>query len=176
MEPIIGNTVFLRTFDDADVDEFDRAVAESKTTLQRWLSWCHPHYSRADAEAWVLSRADSMASGGEHSFLICARDTQQILGGVGMTPVSVQHRIGNLGYWVRDSAQRGGVATEAAGLIARYGLESMALTRIEIVVLPDNTASRKVAEKTGAVYEGILKNRLVLHDQALDACMYTITP
>jgi RimJ/RimL family protein N-acetyltransferase len=39
-----------------------------------------------------------------------------------------------------------------------------------------NSASVKVAEKSGATYEGIARNRLFLHDTALDAHLFSFVP
>jgi ribosomal-protein-serine acetyltransferase len=48
------------------------------------------------------------------------------------------------------------------------------LNRIEILVPTENPASVRVAEKAGAKKEGILRNRLVLHDCPQDAVMYSL--
>jgi hypothetical protein len=46
------------------------------------------------------------------------------------------------------------------------------LSRLEIVVALGNLASRRVAEKVGAVLEGTLQRRLLLHGAARDATMF----
>ena len=44
--------------------------------------------------------------------------------------------------------------------------------RIEVLVAVGNVASRRVAEKSGAVYEGTLRSRLLVHGTRHDAAMY----
>ena len=66
------------------------------------------------------------------------------------------------------------MATEAASLITDFGFNQLSLNRLEIVTLPINSACRRVAEKAGAKYEGILQQRLIVHGEALDACMYSL--
>ncbi|TAN54527.1 MAG: N-acetyltransferase, partial [Betaproteobacteria bacterium] len=49
-------------------------------------------------------------------------------------------------------------------------------TRLEIVAPVDNQPSRGVAEKAGAVFECIARNRVVLHGRPLAAAVYSLIP
>lgn len=82
--------------------------------------------------------------------------------------------MGNLGYWVRTSRTRSGVASAATRLIARFGFLSLGLQRLEIVVAVGNQASERVAEKAGATREGVLRKRLLIHGQPHDAVLYSL--
>ena len=86
------------------------------------------------------------------------------------------HQFANLGYLVRTSRVKEGIATEAAKLVARYGFEKLDLQRIEVVVSTDNAPSLRVAEKLGAVKEGLLRNGLRKHGTPCDAYMYSLIP
>lgn len=67
-----------------------------------------------------------------------------------------------------------GIATAATLLAAQFGFEDLRLNRIEILTAIENSASQRVAEKAGAKKEGILRNRILLHDRPLDAVMYSL--
>ena len=54
------------------------------------------------------------------------------------------------------------------------GNSDLGLSRIEIVVATGNKASAKVAEKAGAKLEGILQNRILIHNHSHDALMYSL--
>ncbi len=43
-------------------------------------------------------------------------------------------------------------------------------------MLTGNSASRRVAEKAGAVFEGVQRNRLLVAGRPRDACMYSLIP
>ena len=49
------------------------------------------------------------------------------------------------------------------------------LVRLEIVVAVGNVASHRVAEHAGAVREGTLRRRLILHGRLSDATMFALT-
>jgi ribosomal-protein-serine acetyltransferase len=62
----------------------------------------------------------------------------------------------NVGYWVRTRQTGQGIATAAVRLIARFGFEDLGLRRLELFIAVDNVASRRLAEKVGATFEGVL--------------------
>jgi RimJ/RimL family protein N-acetyltransferase len=70
---------------------------------------------------------------------------------------------------------RGRCAAVSSGR-ARFGLTQLGLARLEIVTLVHNTASRRVAEKLGATFECIARNRLSGWGRSHDAAMYSLTP
>src|SRR4030043_248483 len=85
-------------------------------------------------------------------------------------------RQANLGYWVRTSQTGQGVAASATLLLAKWGFETLKLTRIEILVATGNARSLRVAEKVGAKREGILRNRLIRRDKVHDGVMHSLIP
>ena len=93
-----------------------------------------------------------------------------------MNQINCIDQVGNLGYWVRSGAGGHGVATAAARLVARFGFEEAGLRRIEILAAVSNTASQRMAEKTGALREGVLRRRLLLQSQSNDAVIYSLIP
>src|SRR3990172_4536404 len=98
------------------------------------------------------------------------------LGGCGLNGIG-EYKFANLGYWVRTSRTKQGVATAATLLLARFGFDELKLNRIEIVVATGNYASQRVAEKAGATREGVLRNRLILKGKpVVDAVMFSLIP
>lgn len=59
-----------------------------------------------------------------------------------------------LGYWTTPAARGRGLAVAASRLLCDWGFEELGLTRIELLVHPANVASRRVADKLGAVVDG----------------------
>jgi ribosomal-protein-serine acetyltransferase len=167
------STCRIRPYAREDAQAVWEAARESVTEVHRWLAWCHPDYSLAEAEDWTRSGASLAAEGREYRFAIVGTDGR-FLGGCGLNQINRIHRFGNLGYWVRTSATRRGVATEAVRQLADFAFRSTDLVRLEIVCAVGNDASQGVAERAGAVREGILRHRLQLHGQWVDAVMYSL--
>jgi RimJ/RimL family protein N-acetyltransferase len=164
----------LRPWREGDDEALFDAVRESVGRVGRWLPWCHAGYGRNDAAAWIAHCQAGWNSGKHFAFAVFDVATGELLGGVGLNQRNRVHRHANLGYWVRESRQRQGVAAAAAGWVARFGFQQLGLVRIEIVIQPDNRASRRTAEKTGAKFEGIARHRLCIGEQSHDAAVYAL--
>ncbi len=171
---IKGNKIGIRTFRNEDIVPFHVAATESIEHMHEFMPWCHPEYSIQESESWVTSRNESWASADEYSFIVYSIESNELLGGVAINQINSAHKIGNIGYWVRKQALNRGVATEAVSLVSGFGFDTLGLNRLEIVTLPNNVASNKVAEKAGAKFECIMQKRLLVHGKALDACMYSL--
>lgn len=168
VEPII------REFKKTDIANFHEAVSESIKEAYYWLPWCHPGYSIDEARSWILMQESLRQGGHEYNFLIVDRRTDLILGGTGINTIHNFHKFCFLGYWVRSSQTGKGIATSATMQTARFAFEEIGLNRIEILMAVDNAASKRVAEKTNAKYEGIARQKLFLHNTFVDAHVFTM--
>jgi RimJ/RimL family protein N-acetyltransferase len=166
--------ICLRPFEDRDAGAFVAAVRESVRTVGAWMPWCHAQYSAAEADAWFAACRAGLAAATAYDIGIFAGDGTELLGGAGINQINRTHAIGNIGYWVRESRQRRGVATRAVRLMSGYGFDVLGLCRLEIVAAVDNAASRAVAQKAGATFECIARNRLLVAGRPIAAAVYSL--
>jgi RimJ/RimL family protein N-acetyltransferase len=94
----------------------------------------------------------------------------------GLNRIHKGERFGNLHYWVRSGRTGRGIATRAAKLVCHFGIMELGLQRIGILVPEGNVASEHVAEKLGAIREGVLRNASRLHDRQMNGTQYSIIP
>ena len=166
----------LRPWQARDATALYAAARESTGSVGRWLPWCHAGYRMEDAVAWIAHCQPGWRAGEHFAFPIFDADSGELLGGIGLNQYNRLHHSANLGYWIRQSRQRQGIAVTAATLVARFGFEQLGLTRIEIVALPDNHPGRYTAERIGARFEAIARQRLWANGQAHDAAVYGLIP
>jgi RimJ/RimL family protein N-acetyltransferase len=159
-----------------DVPSIYEAVQVSMQELMPWMDWCHPEYSSDETSEWIQRIPEGWKEGVNYQFGIFDAFSGQFLGGCGLNHINRYYRMANLGYWVRSDRTREGVATEAAVLVAKFGFQELGLRRIEIVTGIENKPSNRVAEKTSAQYEGVLRKRLKFGDRNIDAAMYSLIP
>ena len=88
-----------------------------------------------------------MRSSGKREKLI----GQITLGGI----VFGAYRGAHIGYWISEEFANRGYTTRAVMALTEFAFKELALHRIEINIRPENEASKKVAEKSGYVYEGL---------------------
>lgn len=176
MRPLIADGLCIRPFRVSDSEAFAAAVRESVTTVGPWLPWCHAAYNANEARAWITQCAVRLNMGFSYDVGIFSEDCAFLLGGVAINQIDHVHNTGSVGYWVREGKQRQGIATRAARTMAKYGFETLKLTRLEIVAAEGNRASRAVAEKLGATFECVARNRLFVRGAPLDAALYSLIP
>jgi RimJ/RimL family protein N-acetyltransferase len=171
-----NDVVGIRPYRPSDIPLLLDAVQESMKELHQWMPWCHPEYNVHDSAEFLATRDEEWRNGEHYSFVIYARENGFFLGGVGINFINRVHNFANLGYWVRTRATRHGVATAAVRLAAEFAFTELKFSRLEIVVSIDNVHSQRVAEKAGAVREGMLRRRLLLHDEPKDAVLFSLLP
>jgi RimJ/RimL family protein N-acetyltransferase len=66
-----------------------------------------------------------------------------------------------------------GVATGALRLVAEWAFRTLGLRRLELVTLPGNEASQRVAEKAGFRREGVLPRHLDHDGEPRDCVLYS---
>jgi ribosomal-protein-serine acetyltransferase len=175
--PLADSSVCVRPWQPGDANALHEAAVESLPTVTPWISWLDPIRSLPDSERWIRDSDEHWRATTQFRFGIFAlAEPRRLLGGIGINHWNATHRFANLGYWVRTSAAGLGVATAATRLVARFGLEHLGLGRIEIITATDNVASHRVAEKVGAAFEGLQRNRLFMHGAWIPARMYSLVP
>ncbi len=173
---LTDGSITLRPFRPGDVLPLYQAVRESLPELLPWLPWAYSDYSTKDSRKWIELCARTWAKGKEYNFAIINSQDNSLIGGCGLNQVKRRARFANLGYWVRSEYTRKGVATAAALLVASFGFNELGLTHIEIGAATGNNASLRVAEKVGAIRQGIQKRKIAFRDKVYDRVVFSLTP
>jgi ribosomal-protein-serine acetyltransferase len=174
--PIQSGDLLLRAFEDSDAPAFAEAVRESVETVGLWMPWCHPAYTEHEALDWfAVCRAD-LANGSAFEYGVFSAETGAFIGGAALNLINHQHRFCNLGYWIRQSMQRRGIASHCVQVLTRHAFETLEMMRVEIVVAVGNAPSEGVARKAGGMFECVARNRLMIHDVSMPASIYSFVP
>ena len=80
------------------------------------------------------------------------------------------------GYWVSHHARGRGYAPRALLLLAGWAVNTMEVRRLQLETIPGNSASERVAEKTGFSREGILRSYADQRGDARDVTMWSLLP
>lgn len=169
---LAGEGIHLRPWHPSHANALHEAAAASASSVGRWLPWCRADYSLDDARNWVEHCRLGWLAGEQFAFGIFDAVEHTLLGGVGFSRVEALHRTANLGYWIRTSQQRKGIAVRASRRLLAFGFSQLGLARVEIVALPENLASAKTALRLGAKFEGTARQRLRVDGSSHDASIY----
>ena len=80
-----------------------------------------------------------------------------------------------VGYWIDEARAGNSYTPEALVVLARHAFEQLGLHRLQISIIPRNTASRRVAEKLALREEGTALRYLEINGVWEDHVRYAIT-
>ncbi|HEX4171922.1 MAG TPA: bifunctional GNAT family N-acetyltransferase/(deoxy)nucleoside triphosphate pyrophosphohydrolase [Acetobacteraceae bacterium] len=144
--PLATERLLLRPLVPEDAEAMHRLVNDWEVT--RNLASVPFPYPRELADEWIVSTRHSLAQARAYELAITGREgEQEIL--VGVVGLRIAARVGRLGYWVGRQFWGHGVASEAAGRLARWALANLDLDRLEAGVITDNPASAAVLRRIG---------------------------
>jgi len=157
---VLTERLLLRPYDPDDAALLKEAVDTSLDHLRRFMDWA---WTAPEPVGVVRKRLrafrDAFRHGDDWIYGIFDPDGSAIVGGAGL-----HRRVGpealEIGYWIRASRVRQGLATEAAAALTRLAFERCGVVRAEIHVDPANTGSLAVAERLGYLREATLRKRL----------------
>lgn len=165
--------VLLRPYQAHDAAAFTEAVNQSLDTLKPWLMWAKADFSESDALSWFALTHLLRQKGEADELGLFARDGR-LLGGAGLryTPDAVTPC--SMGYWVRSSEQRKGVASQAVRQLAALAFSQPDITAIEILAAEENIASRSVAVSAGAELIALRFGLIVLDSGPVNTAVYRL--
>jgi 8-oxo-dGTP diphosphatase len=158
--PLATERLTLRPYRAEDAAELHRLINDWEVC--RSLAAVPYPYPRELADDWIASAARSLASGDAYHLVVTGQEGERetIVGGVGLR-IDRAARSGRLGYWVGRRFWTHGVASEAAGRLARWALANLDLDALDAYVATDNGASTAVLRKIGFRHVGSGTERFV---------------
>lgn len=169
--PNIDNErLLLRRIDKNDVQEiFEmRSDAENMKYIPRPLVKNHEEASEH------LAMIDSGIEKNEAiNWAITIKGSSKLLGIIGFYRTKHEHYRSEIGYMLLPEIHGKGIATEAVGIVVKFGFNQMKLHSIEAVIDPENAASEKVLQKNGFVKEAHLKENEFYEGTFIDSVIYS---
>jgi 8-oxo-dGTP diphosphatase len=146
--PLTTERLTLRPLVAADAPALHRLINDWE--VARTLAAVPFPYPRELADEWIALAAGQIAAGTAYHLAVTGKEGEQelLVGGVGLR-IAEDRRSGALGYWVGRRFWGHGVATEAAGRLARWALANLDLDRLTASVATDNPASVAVLRRIG---------------------------
>ncbi|MGW4497742.1 GNAT family N-acetyltransferase [Micromonospora sp. NPDC004336] len=146
----------VRALTAADAKAADEVFADRQT--QRWLPLVDTS-GQIDGLAWCtdLARQRRDSGDGDH-YAVVRREDDRVVGCLWTRRTDWGARCTEVSYAMAPHARGFGLAVEAVDALAIALILEHDFQRVELRVAPGNLASRRVAEKAGFSYEGLLRN------------------
>ncbi len=134
-------------------------LAGTREVAEMTLLIPHPYPDDA-AEPFIRSTWESAAAGKEFTFAITRKADALFLGIISIHG-NPTHNRAEIGYWIGVPYWSNGYATEAAKAVIAFGFEKLNYNRIHAGYFTKNPASRRVQEKAGMTFEGVLRQDVI---------------
>ena len=108
-----------------------------------------------------------------YNWVIVLKDTGALIGMIHFRVIEVNDSV-EFSYAIDNRYTKHGYMTEALKSVLDYALDKMQVNRIQGGCVVENVASRKVMEKCGMHFEGVLEKYIKLSDGYHDMRMYSI--
>ena len=157
---VTGTRVYLREVRQSDVNE-------------RYYAWLNdPEVNQFLETRFVPQSLESIAEfvkrmsgkSDEPFFAICTTDGEEHIGNIKIGPINWRHRHADVSLLIGEKRFWGkGYATEAIGLVTKFGFEVLNLMKLEAGCYEENEGSARAFEKCGYAREGLLRGHLLLN-------------
>jgi RimJ/RimL family protein N-acetyltransferase len=163
-----GSRCVLRPWRAGDADALVRHANNVNVAKQLRDRFPHPYTRRHAAEF-----LQHVTLGGQQSANLAIDVDGEAVGGVGFVPgTDVERHSAEIGYWLGESLWGRGIATEAVMLVTAHVFADLNMLRLFALPFADNRASRRVLEKAGYEFEGLLRASSVKFGEPRDQALY----
>ena len=171
--PILTTDRFiLRKLSLDDTDDMYEYAKDAGVT--RFLTWS-PHKDKAFTLEYLTYLQTRYTAGEFYDWAIVCKDSCKMIGTCGFTRLDLKNDFAEIGYVINPEYHGQGIATEVVGRVIKYGFENLMLNRIECRFIEGNDASRRVMEKNGMKFEGIMRGAMLIKGDYKDIGVCAIT-
>jgi len=110
----------------------------------------------------------------KYQFAIVLKDERRLIGNCGVRMQVAHSQVADIGYEIDRHYWGQGYATEASRALLAFGFNQLHLHRIWAYCIAENTASARVLEKIGMVYEGRQRETEHMKNRWWDTLHYAI--
>jgi 8-oxo-dGTP diphosphatase len=164
----------MRPLRDEDLADLVKLIGNWE--VARWTVSVPYPYTEADGQEWIALVQQDHASGLPRSFAIALKETDRLIGGVGLNgSTGDESEELALGYWIGQPYWDNGYGREAVAAIIDYGFRTLSIETIRAHTDPSNAPSQKVLLHCGLKNVGEIELTKPTRHGARRAPLFRIT-
>ncbi len=137
------------------------AICATLDDLRPWLPWAQAAPLLDESEIYCRRHQARFQLREDLPYFIFEREPDGsegvLVGSAGLHRIDWTVRRFEIGYWRRAGLPGHGIATEAVRALSRMAFDCLDARRVEVRMDDSNLPSRKVAERAGFTFEGLLR-------------------
>lgn len=166
----VNRQIELRLIQHPHCRELFKVMDANRKHLRPWHPWIDLIRSTADLDRFItewlqqLSKNRGFHAGIWHEGKLC--------GIINHLNIDWVNRSTVLSYWLDEAHQGRGIMTAACRAFVSHAFHTLKLNRVTIECAGRNTRSRRIPERLGFTFEGIIRGAEWLHDHFADHAIY----
>ena len=145
-----------------DMNEYAR-----RADVTEYLTWS-PHPNVDYTKEYLAYLSHHYTLGDFYDWALILKEENKMIGTCGFTRFSFPNDSAEVGYVLNPEYRGRGLAPEALTEVLRFGFSVIGLNRIEAKYIVGNEASRRVMEKVGMRFEGVLRGGMKIKERYRD--------
>ena len=154
-------------------DVEDMYLYGSDEEVAKYVTWDR-HKTLADTKSYIELILNKYQNKQVAPWGIEYKKNGKLIGTIDFVWWQPNHKIAEIGYVLSKQYWGKGLTTEAVEALLKFGFNHMELTRIQARCFVENIGSSKVMEKSGMLFEGIIRSGLFVKGKHQDLKMYAI--
>ncbi len=165
--------LILRPFTSSDIDDVFSYASDPKMT--RFVTW-EAHKTKEDSRTFLEWIASATSHDKDKLFFIYAVVLKGTNGVIGTIDFKNKNKFcAQVDYSIGKKYWNNGYVSEGVKAIVEWSYNSLPeITRYQAFCQPENIGSRKVMEKVGMEYEGLLRKYFVIKGIPVDVVHYAL--
>ncbi|WP_417581851.1 GNAT family N-acetyltransferase [Nitrincola sp.] len=147
-------------------------IETNRDYLRQWLPWLDEHRSVEDTGRFIRNITQLFEQ--QQAFHVGLYRDEEIIGMMSIHYLDWRNRKAALGYWIGEAFQGKGRVTESCKTLINFCFNDLNLNRLEMHCAVHNIASRKIPERLGFEFEGVIREVEWLYDHWVDHALYAI--
>ena len=167
---ITGRTVRLEPLSEWHIP--DLAVAGRDESIWKFMLYGDVT-GEPEMRLWVMALLDAQRLGTDLPFAVIHLESGKAIGATRFMDIRREHRSLEIGgTWYAVAYQRTAVNTECKYLLLTHAFETLSCIRVQFKTDQRNERSQRALERIGAVWEGTLRNHMILPDGTIRHSIY----
>jgi len=150
--------------------ELFKLMDANRRHLRPWHPWIDLIRTAPDLDRFITNWLQQFSS--NRGFHAGIWHEGKLCGVINHLNVDWLNRSTALCYWLDEARQGRGIMTIACGAFISHAFNALKLNRVTIECASTNTRSRRVPERLGFKFEGIIRGIEWLHDRYADHAIY----
>lgn len=144
-------------------DASDMYEYACRQDVTKYLTW-YPHPDRDYTREYLQYIGNRYAAGMFYDWAVIYEPDCKMVGTCGFTSFNCSSDSAEVGYVLNPEYWGKGIAAEALTRVLQFAFENLKLHRVEAKFIEENQRSRRVMEKVGMQFEGVMREGMLIKD------------